>query len=297
MSDQPLSPFTRQRIARLAEDTLRRADVAGEFPTPMEAVQQAAGVKRVVDMADLPKELEAKKPSAMRRILGALWFSERTIFIDRSEPDYRQQFTDGHEATHALCPWHEQILMLDDENSLFKDATAGVELEANFGSGHLMFQGGRFHRRALKEQVSISTPLAMHRDYVASRHATLHYYVQEHPDAVALLIAGRYPYANGTLPIWKSVESVEFLRRFGRLRDRLPGASLGIIDGENAPLADITIAARTTIDPPAKPVGIPDGDGTKRPFVAEAFYNGKCHFVMVSEEKARRLGRRIRLAS
>jgi len=297
VNDPHLNPFTRQRIARLAESTLQRAGVAGEFPTPMQAIHEVARVEDVVDMAALPKELEAKKPSVMRRILGALWFGERTIFIDRSEPDYRQQFTEGHEAVHALCPWHEQILMLDDEDSLFKAAKAGVEIEANFGSGHLIFQGGRFHRRALKEQVSIRTPLAIHRDYMASRHATLHYYVQEHPDAVALLVAGRYQHLDGTIPIWNSIESPEFERRFGRFKDHVPGRALRIVEGEDAPLADILTASRTELDPPSKLVRIYDHDQTKRAFVAEAFFNGKCHFVMVSERQARRLGRRVRIAS
>ena len=37
------------------------------------------------------------------------------------------------------------------------------------------------------------TPVALAPGDGASMHATLHDYVEEHPDAVALLVAGRHP--------------------------------------------------------------------------------------------------------
>lgn len=299
MSNEPLSPFTRQRIARLAEDVLQLADVVGELPTPMDAVHKAAGVREVLDMSHLPKEVEAKRPRWWKRIIGAMWFEERTIFIDRTEPEPRQVFSDAHEASHAMCPWHEPTLRLrlDNENTIDGRTDDPIEIEAGYGAGHLIFQGGRFHHRALAEQVSIRTPLALAHEYGASRHATLHYYVDEHPDAVALLVAGRYPYADGTLPIWRSVESQEFLRRFGRFRDHLPGQVLSIVEGDNAPLADIVNASRLSVDPPSKEVRLMDTGGARRVFVAEAFFNGRCNLIFVADRKARRLGRRVRLAS
>lgn len=299
MSRAPLPPFTRQRLARLAEHALREAGVVGELPTPMEAIHAAAGVEEVLDMSDLPKEIAAHKPRLWKRILGATWFSERTVFIDRSEPNVRQRFTDGHEATHALCPWHEPALrlLLDSEQTLMGRSDSPIEAEADYGSSYLIFQGGRFHRKALTDQVSLRTPMEMAEDYAASRHAAAHYYVEEHPDAVALMVAGRYPRANGTLPVWRSIESPEFRRRFGRFEDHLPNRTLSIVEGAAAPLADIVNESQTALDPPSKHVGLTDKGGTQRPFVAEAFFNGYCHFVFVADEKARRLGRRVRLAS
>jgi hypothetical protein len=96
------------------------------------------------------------------------------------------------------------------------------------------------------------TPLELSGSYGASRHATLHYYVEEHPDVVALLIAGRYPHVDGSIPIWQSVESAEFRRRFGRLKDRLPDGKLMLTEGDRAPLAEILRASRVVSDPPAR---------------------------------------------
>lgn len=299
MSRAPLSPFTRQRVAQLAEHALRDAGVVGELPTPMEAIHAAAGVEEVLDMSDLPKEIAARKPRFWKRILGATWFSERTVFIDRSEPNVRQRFTDGHEATHAICPWHEPALrlLLDSEQTLMGRSNSPIEIEADYGSSYLIFQGGRFHRKALRDQVSLRTPIGMAEDYAASRHAAAHYYVEEHPDAVALVVAGRYPRANGTVPVWHSIESRRFLRQFGRFEDHLPNGALSIVEGDTGPLADIVNEARTALDPPSKNVGLTDKGGSQRLFVAEAFFNGYCYFVFVADEKARRLGRRARLAS
>jgi Zn-dependent peptidase ImmA (M78 family) len=170
---------------------------------------------------------KARKPRWWKRIIGATWFSERTVFIDRTDPDVRQQFTDGHEAMHALCPWHEPALrlLLDGDETLMGRSDIPVEIEADYGASYLIFQGGRFHRKALAEQVSLRTPLGMAGEYGASRHATAHYYVEGHPDAVAMLVAGRYVRHDGTLPVWRSIESLEFLRRFGRLEDHLRMAS------------------------------------------------------------------------
>lgn len=293
--EQPLSPFTRQRIARLAEAALRDAGVVGEYPTPIAAVLEQLGVREQLDISRLPAELEARKPARWKRVLGALWFKERTVFVDRSQPEPRQLFTDAHEATHVMCDWHEATLKLDNEDTLFRDARVQVEQEGNFGAAQLIFQGGRFHRRALEEQVSMRTPLALAGDYGASRHATLHHYSEDHPDAVALLVAGRYPHFDQTLPIWRSVESQPFRQRFGPLVRLLPGEQLSI--AEDALLAEIITASRTALDPPSKLIAVPDRDGTNVPFVAEAFFNQHCQFVMLIERRARLLGRRVRLAS
>lgn len=290
------SPFTRRRIAALAEEALRRSGTVGTLPTPLAAVQHALGVERV-STRDLPAAVEAKKPRAWSRILGAFWKEEWVVFIDEEQVASRRQWTDAHEAAHVMCGWHAEVLRLDNEDTLFKEAHDQIEAEAHFGAGHLVFQGGRFHRRALADQISIRTPIALASSYGASRHATLHYYVEEHPYPIALLVTGRYPYSDGTLPIWRSIESRSFLERHGRLEQLLPGRRLSIEDRADAPLAEIVCRSKLAVDPPSCEVTIPDLGGRRRRFVAEAFFNGHCHFVTVSDLKATRLGQRVRLAS
>jgi IrrE N-terminal-like domain len=291
------APFTRRRIAGLAEEALRRSGAVDMLPTPLEEVQRAVGVVERLPMQQLPKAVSAKKPGRLGRILGAFWKEERVVFIDEEQRESRRRWTDGHEAAHAMCAWHGEVLALDDETTLFKELRERIEEEANFGAGQLIFQGGRFHRRALRDQIAMATPIELARTYGASRHATLHHYVEEHPYPVALLVAGRYQRADGSLPIWRSVESAKFTERHGRLADRLPNRKLTLDEDQDSPMAEIVRRSRLQTDPPSKVVRIPDRDGRRRKFVAEAFFNGYCHFILVADLKGTRLGQRVRLAS
>ena len=99
---------------------------------------EAVGVEEQLDISNLPADLEAKKPARWRRILGAIVFGERTVFVDRTQPQPRQLFTDAHEATHAMCPWHEATLLLDGESTMFRDVKDIIEAEANYGAGRLI---------------------------------------------------------------------------------------------------------------------------------------------------------------
>lgn len=292
---EELGPYSQQRVARVAEGLLQSAGVVGELPTPLEPVRRAAGIQEVLDISDLPKEMAAKKPPRWKRILGAMMFSERVTFIDRSEQLSRVNFTDAHETIHAACPWHEPILRLDNEDTLEGRVKETLELEANFGAARVIFQGNRFYRRTLEHQVSIATPLAVADEYGASSHATLHYYAEGHPDAVALIVAGRYPYADGSVPIWRIVKSEPFDLRFGNaLRQLVPEGRMQLRDSDSA-FGDICLRSRSCLAPPSKKITFSDHDGREHTFLAEAFFNQRCQFVMVVENRARRLGRRARL--
>lgn len=293
MSDQPLGPHSKERIAGISEALLRRAEVIDVLPTPMAAVHEAAGIQERLDISKLPADLEAKKPPKWKRILGALAFRERVVFVDRSDHPSRVVFTEAHEAIHAACPWHEPVLRLDNEETLDGSIRETVEAEANFGAANLIFQGNRFFRRSLMDQVAIATPLARSDEYGASAHATLHYYAQGHPDAVALMVTGRYRSGvDGTVPIWKTVESAPFELRFGKLDSRFPGSRLSLRGG---PIGEICVEAAKSAGTTSAKVAIHDRAGVSHKFVAEAYFNQHCYFVLVTERRARTLGRRARL--
>jgi hypothetical protein len=111
-------PFTRARVEAIVEDALARAGAAGVLPTPLDAVAAVAGVRAVADIGELPGGV--RTPG--RRLLGALWFEERTVFLERAQSAPRRRFTTAHELVHALCPWHEAVLREDTEDELFRTA-------------------------------------------------------------------------------------------------------------------------------------------------------------------------------
>jgi hypothetical protein len=270
--------------------------VAGVIPTPLDAVASAAGITQIIDISQLPTDIAARKPPALKKILGALLYRERLALVDLSQPEPRARLTKAHEIGHQILPWHQAAFRLDDKERLLGQTRDQLERQAYLAGGHLIFQDGHFWQRALDYRVSIATPVALSPDYGASMHATIRYYALLHPAAVSVLVAGRYV-CNGSVPVWDSVDSPSFLARYGRLADRMAGQMM-IAGGQGQPLGDIAMKAMSSqAGVAAKDVIIPDTRGEERVFIAEAFYNGHNLFVMVTEKKAARFGRRVRVAA
>jgi hypothetical protein len=268
--------------------------VIGVLPTPLHAVAAAAGITDIIDIHDLPNEMASQKPPQWKRILGAILFRERLVFVDTSQPESRSRLTEAHEIGHRIIPWHETAFRLDADAQLLGATRDQLECEAYLAGGRLVFQGHRFIQKALDYKTTIATPLALSAEYHASRHATLRYYVENHPDPVALLIAGRYFLSGEDLPIWRSVESPSFSGRFGAL-SKLAGDRLHIADGQGQPVGDIAYSAMTRGAVAIKNLSVRDLAGEFQPFVAEAFFNQHNLFIMLSARNARKFGRRVRL--
>jgi hypothetical protein len=272
-----LSGFTRRRLERIAEAALHEAGVLGVLPTPLEEVQRAAGIVARRDIGALPRELV----TTPQPLLGALWYERRTVYVDLAQSQPRLRFTDAHEAMHALCPWHEAVLREDGADELFRATRAAIEAEANFGAGLLIFQGRRFRERVRDEPCSLAGALALAPEHGASRQATVHHYVQQHGGCAALLIAGRFPRRDGSLPVWRSVESPAFHRRYGRAGGQLGG---GLAAG--TPLRELVEAARITSGTPSTRVRLVGRDGSVRRCVAEAYYNRHTFLVLLADRGA-----------
>lgn len=294
--DLEINPQAGRRIFGIAERLLVEADLAGEFPTPLNRVAEIAGIAEVISMNDLPDDLVIKKPRAWRRILGAYIFRSKTAFVDLDQTVGRARFIQAHETGHKIIPWHEDSFYLDDEGRLFRDTEERFELEANLAAAHLIFQGRRFFDRALDHERSINTPVAIAGDFGASIHATIRYYVEHHPDPVAVVIAGRYRRADWTVPVWASVESPSFRRRYGRLIECLPGGTINVAASEDA-VAQLARGAFTSSSPQSRRIDLVNLRGESRKFKAEAFFNQRCLFLMVSPHALLRQGRRVELAT
>ncbi len=288
--------LARRQILTFTDSALRNAGVSEIIPTPLDAVARAAGITEIIDISQLPRDIAARKPPALKRIVGALMHREHVALVDLNQPEPRARLTKAHEIGHQVIPWHQTAFQLDDEERLLGQTHDQLEREAYLAGGNLIFQGGHFWRRALDYQVSMGTPVALAGEYGASLHATIRYYVLHHPDPVAVLVAGRYLKSNGSVPVWESVDSPSFLARFGMLAGRMAGQMM-ITGGDGQVLGDIATKAMSGAEIAAKDVIIPDINGERCLFAAEAFYNHRNLFVMVTEKKAAQFGRRVRVAA
>jgi hypothetical protein len=294
MADQP-NELARRQILAVSQQALKLAGVYGELPTPLDAVGEAIGVAEVIDVSQLPDDLIVKKPSALKKILGAYFFPAETAFVDFSQPEGRARFIQAHELGHRLVPWHAGAY-LDDEQRLFRETEEVFELEASLAGAHLILQGRPFLERALEYPVSLKTPLLLADLFKASLHATIHYYIEQYPEPVAGLIAGRIRRADGTIPIWRAIESATFRSQFGPLATAFPTKCL-LLDAEAKPLGPLLVEAQTALEPPAAPVVMHDLNRVQQRLTGETFYNQRCYFVMLAPQRRLRSGRRIRVAS
>ncbi len=284
----------RRQILVAVTHALQRADALGVVPTPLGDLAEVIGVEAVIDIGELPEELVAEKPSALKKLLGAYWFRAETAFVDFAQPRGRARFIQAHELGHRVVPWHKDAY-LDDEHRLFRETEDLFELEANLAGAHLLFQGRVFFERALEYQNSLRTPILLAEPFDTSLHATIRYYVEHHPDPLAVLVAGRFKRADGTVPIFLALESPSFHKELGAIAGRFPAQALPLSDAH--PLGPLLVEAREALDPPSKEVKIRDLGNQYRRFIAEAFFNQHCYFVMFAPATRLRLGRRIQVAS
>jgi len=289
-----INELGRRQILVAVTQALQRADALGVVPTPLDDLAEVIGVEAVIDIGELPEELVAKKPSALKKLLGAYWFRAETAFVDFTQSRGRARFIQAHELGHRIVPWHE-VAYLDDEHRLFRETEDLFELEANLAGAHLLFQGEVFFQQALEYENTLKTPIMLANPFDASLHATIRYYVEHHPDPLAVLVAGRFKRADGTVPIFLALESPSFHEELGAIAGRFPTRSLPLNNAHT--LGPLLVEAHDALDPPSKEVKIRDLGNQHRRFVAEAFFNQHCYFVMLTPAKRLRLGRRIRVAS
>ena len=90
MSTADPSAFTRARIAALVARALRESGALGVLPTPLDAVTASAALELV------------EAPGLGSDVLGAIWFEERTVFVNGGQSEPRRRFTQAHEIVHAV---------------------------------------------------------------------------------------------------------------------------------------------------------------------------------------------------
>ena len=78
------------------------------------------------------------------KIKGLLLPDRKRILIDEDLPAPKQRWTEAHEVTHDVLPWHEGVAIGDKVRTLSIACHRQVETEANYGAGRLLFLGDKF---------------------------------------------------------------------------------------------------------------------------------------------------------
>lgn len=297
MTTATVPELARPRVLAAAEHLLLRTGVAGVVPTPLDAVAATAGIREVLDISELPAPMLARKPSFLRRVVGALVYREQVAFIDYSQAETRSRFTEAHEIAHRALPWHQASheLFFDDKHTLDPATERELEAEANLMGAHLLFQGQRYHQQAAEYELTLATPVLLASQYATSVHASIRYYVEHHPEPVALAIAGRLPGADGAVPVWTTVASPSFTTTHSDFARWFPTKRLEVGAQTTRPLGQLARQALRGEDLPTVDLQRRNEHLPHR-YHAEAFFNQHCLFLLVTPHNRLRLGRRVRLA-
>lgn len=219
-----------ERIERLARGLLSRADAEGLVPTPLDELTSAAEVGSVIDLAGfadeaLPTRMRSVLGRLRGKVLGALAWREKTIYIDRQQPEPRVRFTHAHELGHKVLPWHEAAYWGDDASTLDPRVKEQLEVEANQFAAELLFQTTKFNVEADSQAVSLAVPASMASAYQTSLHASFRRYAERSGRALALAVMGnRLPVIQGRrcVKVLYTVSSSGWITRYGDLDQLLP---------------------------------------------------------------------------
>lgn len=77
--------------------------------------------------------------------LRALYLPDRKrILLDSAQPGAKQRWNEAHEIGHSILPWHDDLMLGDQEQTLTPACHLDIEAEANYAAGQLLFLQSRF---------------------------------------------------------------------------------------------------------------------------------------------------------
>lgn len=92
-----------------------------------------------------------KRPSILIDVvkkfdLKALFVPDKKrILIDSSLPDLKKRWSESHEISHSLIPWHADYMLGDNKTTLSPSCHEAIEAEANYCAGRLLFPAHSFN--------------------------------------------------------------------------------------------------------------------------------------------------------
>lgn len=203
--------------------------------------------------------------------LKALYLPDRKrILLDGSLPAKKHRWNEAHEIGHSLLPWHEDMMLGDNAQTLLPSCLEHIEAEANYAAGRLLFLCDRFGAQALSLPPTIATVQQLHNVFKNTLSTTLYRFVETAgaERAIVGMITG-HPHASRrsadhdpAKPCRHFIRSSAFAARFSRVSEpELFGAVVGYCGSQSGgPLGEDELVL--TAD-----------DGTLHVFRFETFFN------------------------
>ncbi|MBA2678830.1 MAG: ImmA/IrrE family metallo-endopeptidase [Ktedonobacteraceae bacterium] len=153
--------------------------------------------------------------------LKALYLpDQKRILIDEELPKPKQRWSEAHEYTHSIIPWHSGLTLGDDKQTLSLFCHEQIEHEANYATGRLLFLQEKFDSVASQTPMSIKLAQQLSKLFSNSLTTTLWRLVELH-SAPAVGLIGCHPHRpeEGKVPIRYFVTSRTFQQRFSNISE------------------------------------------------------------------------------
>lgn len=209
---------------------------------------------------------------AIRKLsLKALYLPDRKrILLDGSLPKKKHRWNEAHEIGHSVIPWHAEMMLGDNSQTLSQDCHEQIEAEANFAAGRLLFLRDRFVNEARSMEPTIESVRKLHGNFGNTFSTTLYRFVEtagiEKP-IVGLItdhphVARRPENFNCGKPCRHFIQSPAFAKRFSKLPESdLFEAVVGYCGSQNGgPLGNNELI-------------LADDNGDQHRFYFETFFN------------------------
>jgi hypothetical protein len=159
--------------------------------------------------------------------LRALYLPDRKrILLDSTQPDAKQRWNEAHEVGHSILPWHQDLMLGDQEQTLTPGCHAQIETEANYAAGQLLFLQSRFRNAANDSPPSLDAIRGLKGIFGNTYTTTFWRFIEDsHKDVPMIGLIGshpRFPKKENGPPFRHIVESPAYRLMFESLpHDRL----------------------------------------------------------------------------
>lgn len=135
--------------------------------------------------------LEAVKKMDLR----ALYLPDRKrILLDSGQPDAKQRWNEAHEIGHSIIPWHEDLMLGDQEQTLVPGCHAQIEAEANYAAGQLLFLQSQFQVAANDSSPGLDSVRALKGAFGNTYTTTFWRFIEDsHRDVPMIGLIGGHP--------------------------------------------------------------------------------------------------------
>jgi transcriptional regulator with XRE-family HTH domain len=197
--DGHLSYEYRNEIRNRSISLLRRADVFGLLPTPLNEVMRCSQLIAAGEIQlepglrmTLRQRFGDLLDRAMELILGSVRFDSREVYLKPEMALVRRRFVLAHEIGHDLLPWHRDLYaFLDDKTRIRADMHDQYERQANHAAIEILAQGDSLRREADDSYISFGLINQLASRYQISLEAAARRVIEESRQACAVTISYR----------------------------------------------------------------------------------------------------------